>query len=105
MSLPYILTDSWDNPLMHLKAVAKPEDYVLFKLDIDNNAVEEKIVTTLLASPELMALIDEFVWEHHVNFVPMAKVWRETRSPRTMKDSIGIFRQLRQAGIRAHSWT
>ena len=31
--------DNWNNPLKHLRAVAKPEDYVLFKLDIDNNPV------------------------------------------------------------------
>ena len=32
---------SWNNPLKHLRAVATPEDYVLFKLDVDNNAVSD----------------------------------------------------------------
>ena len=41
--------DDWDNPLRHLLATATPEDYVLFKLDIDTNEVEEAIVRSLLA--------------------------------------------------------
>ena len=32
-------SEDWDNPLTHLLEVATPDDYVLFKLDIDNNAV------------------------------------------------------------------
>jgi hypothetical protein len=48
---------------------------VLFKLDIDNFGVEAEIVRQLLASPETMALIDEFIWEHHVDFQPMIKHW------------------------------
>jgi hypothetical protein len=90
---------------MHVEAVAKPEDYVLFKLDIDNNPVEERIVAKLLASPKLLSLIDEFVWEHHVNFAPMAAVWKQTGNSKKMKNSIEIFATLRRAGIRAHSWT
>jgi hypothetical protein len=35
--------------LQHLLATASPEDYVLFKLDIDTNEVEEAIVRSLLA--------------------------------------------------------
>ena len=41
--------DDWDNPLRHLLATATPDDYVLFKLDIDTNEVEEAIVRSILA--------------------------------------------------------
>ncbi len=35
--------------MKHLLAAARPEDYVLLKLDIDNNSVEEAIVRTMLS--------------------------------------------------------
>jgi hypothetical protein len=52
-----------------LKRIAKPEDYVVFKLDIDNSKIEAMFVEQLLASPELLALVDDFFFEHHVNVV------------------------------------
>ncbi len=96
----------WDNPLNHLRAVAKKEDYVLFKLDIDMNTVEEAMVHYLLDSPELLELIDDFFWEHHVNFEPMARWWGLSQdNSRNMTDSLALFTALRRAGVRAHSWT
>ena len=67
--------------------------------------VEERIVAALLASPSLMALIDDFYWEHHVNFAPLNSAWRTHRSPKKMNDSLDMFSGLRHAGVRAHSWT
>ena len=64
-----------DSPLRHIREVTKPEDYVLLKLDVDNTDVEEAIVQSLLANPDIIALIDEFFWEHHVNFKPMFPGW------------------------------
>mmetsp|Transcript_18087 Transcript_18087/g.42260 ORF Transcript_18087/g.42260 Transcript_18087/m.42260 type:complete len:425 (+) Transcript_18087:106-1380(+) len=95
------------NPLNHIKAVAKPDDYVMFKLDIDNTPIEEGIVHHLLADKEVQGLIDEFFWEHHINMNPVAKKsWfgHAIPSKTGQKDSIKIFRQLREMGIRAHSW-
>lgn len=39
------------NPLHVLKLTARKEDYVIFKLDIDNIPIEEAIVESLLADP------------------------------------------------------
>jgi hypothetical protein len=47
-----------------LKAVAKPGDFVAFKLDIDNSAVEIPILKALTEDPEALALVDEFFFEH-----------------------------------------
>ncbi len=88
-----------------MREVATVEDYVVFKLDIDNNPVEEGIVSTLLASPDLLALIDDFYWEHHVNFRPMSNVWLDLPPHSTMNQSLTLFDRLRRAGVRAHSWT
>mmetsp|Transcript_1897 Transcript_1897/g.4158 ORF Transcript_1897/g.4158 Transcript_1897/m.4158 type:complete len:442 (-) Transcript_1897:141-1466(-) len=94
-----------DSPLRHIRESATREDYVMFKLDIDNNPVEEGIVKELVADPELMSLIDEFFWEHHINMHPMKLAWKDQISETaTQRDSIQFFRTLREHGVRAHSW-
>ena len=40
---------------------------MVVKLDIDNNPLETLLVRQLLADPELVNLVDEFFWEHHVH--------------------------------------
>mmetsp|Transcript_2633 Transcript_2633/g.4510 ORF Transcript_2633/g.4510 Transcript_2633/m.4510 type:complete len:389 (+) Transcript_2633:70-1236(+) len=96
---------SSDSPLFHVRNTARLDDYVVFKIDIDNNPVEEAILYSLLDDPQLLSLIDEFYWEHHVNMYPMTKYWRETADPnKDQGDSIWAFRKMRELGIRAHSW-
>lgn len=66
-----------DNPLNHIRAHAKVEDYVLLKLDIDNNEVEEAIVNSMLRDPEvrtgqashIMSLrwVHGIVWASHAS--------------------------------------
>ena len=79
--LHYYNTFAWptldhsDCPLFHVREVVHPEDYVVFKLDIDNTPIEEAMVKTLLENPDILELIDEFFWEHHVNFKPMFPGW------------------------------
>jgi hypothetical protein len=58
---------SHDNPWNFVRKVAKSEDYVVVKLDIDNTPIEEKFIAQLRASSDLHSLIDEFYFEHHVN--------------------------------------
>ena len=58
---------SHDNPWNFIRKVAKPEDYVVVKLDIDHTPIEEKFIAQLRASSDLQNLIDEFYFEHHVN--------------------------------------
>lgn len=78
------------------------EDYVLFKLDIDNGPVEKGSVEYLLQHP---SLVDEFVWEHHAggNYL-LKNHWYGTADKLTVHDSYQYFLKLRQRGIRAHSW-
>ena len=100
------LAHNADNPFMHMKALAKPEDYVVFKLDVDAPTVELPLVQQILESKELQSLIDEFFWEHHVIKSPTTAFWAEDTfdTNRTMADSFRLFSQLRHLGIRAHSW-
>eukprot|EP00966_Prymnesium_polylepis_P217136 5025261-Prymnesium_polylepis.1 len=54
------------NPLVLLKALAAPEDFVVFKLDIDTSAIETSLIHQILEDEELMVRIDELYWEHAV---------------------------------------
>lgn len=93
------------SPLNMISTIAQRGDFVLFKLDIDNGDVENKIVAALLQSPKILSLIDEFVFEHHVNFPPMLPSWGNTVDKNaSLADSYNLFLRLRQMGIRAHSW-
>lgn len=100
------LPDDWDNPLKHILSETTPQDFVVFKLDIDNWRVEEALVRQILDSPALLSRIDEMFWEHHVNFQPMAGCCWGKAVHRDFKqeDSIAMFSALRRAGIRVHSW-
>ena len=44
-------------------ALCKPEDYVVFKLDIDHNELEVQLILQLLNSPKLLGLVDELFWD------------------------------------------
>lgn len=96
-----------DNPWTMVKMVTKEEDYVVVKLDIDNNPVEVELVRQLLNDDELAQLIDEFIWEHHVNMSPMSfRGWGANPGGSSngwgtdLASSYRIFVELRQKGIR-----
>lgn len=98
-------TSDPSSPLSIIKRIAQPGDFLVLKIDIDNFAVETQIVQELLADQGLIDLIDEFVHEEHVQFPPMLRYWGSTAHPnRTLYDSYMLFSQLRNSGIRAHSW-
>ncbi len=94
------------NTLEMIKRTVQPEDFFVFKLDIDSAPIEEPIAQTLLADdPEnggASALIDELMFEHHVNFYPMNKPWHMPGGD--LVTSYRLFRDLRKKGIRTHSW-
>eukprot|EP00403_Amphidinium_massartii_P011653 CAMPEP_0178413676 /NCGR_PEP_ID=MMETSP0689_2-20121128/22650_1 /TAXON_ID=160604 /ORGANISM="Amphidinium massartii, Strain CS-259" /LENGTH=415 /DNA_ID=CAMNT_0020034955 /DNA_START=80 /DNA_END=1324 /DNA_ORIENTATION=- len=98
------------SPLYHIKAVATPEDHVVVKIDIDTAHVEDAIIAGILADKTLQGLIDEIYYEHHVNVLPMRTAWGKNNPIHGynkeigQRESIGIFKKLREAGIRAHSW-
>lgn len=92
------------NPLNIIKTLCKPDDYVVLKVDIDNSKVELEFVNQLLVDPVLHSLVDEFFFEHHVNFQPMLKYWQTNKETMQLSDSYEIFGALRKHGIRAHGW-
>ena len=98
-----------DNPLTFIKELTTPEDYVVFKLDIDAPAIEIALVQQIMGDPELLALIDEFYFEHHVTGSPMQwEGWGNLSTNQAqlsdIQDSYELFSFLRSKGVRAHSW-
>ena len=99
------------NPLTFIKTLTKPEDYVVFKLDIDAPYVEIQLVQQIMKDELLLSLIDEFYFEHHVTGSPMQfRGWGNVsaKAPGVamgdITDSYHIFSTLRKNGVRAHSW-
>jgi len=60
-------------------------------------------VVQLLESPDLLELVDQFYFEHHVHMVELAPYLKETRQG-SMLESLQLFHELRKRGVAAHSW-
>lgn len=98
---------SYANPLTHLAHLASPDDFVVFKLDIDSPLIERQLVEQLLADPAMLARVDEFYYEHAVTGSPMLRTWlrgSHGKINETLSASYALFTRLRESGIRAHSW-
>ena len=90
------------NPWNILKSIAKVDDYVIIKLDIDTPTLENELINQVLNDISISSLIDEMFFEMHVTVNEMLPFWG--RAGGELKDSYVLFRKLREAGIRMHSW-
>ena len=90
------------NPWNILKSIAKVNDYVIIKLDIDTYQLENQLANQVLNDPSISSLIDEMFFEMHVTVKEMEPFWGAVGGE--MKDSYVLFRKLRELGIRMHSW-
>jgi len=97
--------------------MAKSDDYVVVKLDIDNNFIENSLIMQIIENRTISELIDEIFWENHVIGHPVAHfgAWvaplplkpplsTDINSHQNLSSSYNIFMELRHRGIRAHSW-
>lgn len=87
------------NAISLLKSIAKPEDFTVFKLDIDGAPIELPIAHALRDSKELASLVSELFFEHHVLTKAMYGAWG-TNLKEIMPDSYELFTALRKNGIR-----
>ena len=88
-----------------LRETARPQDFVVFKLDIDADALEEEIALALLQDDALAACIDDFYFEHHSDtHGAMDNLGWGSGLRRSLHESIQLFQAFRKRGIRAHSW-
>jgi len=91
------------NPISVLKEVARPGDFVVFKLDIDHPATETPLVDALLADAEALALIDTFYYELHFGLKEMEGFWGGGL-PGDVAQAADVFRRFREAGVQAQFW-
>lgn len=93
------------NPWRILKGMgARPEDYVVIKLDIDAPDIENPLIDQLMKDDSLLKVVDEVFYEHHVNTKVMLPHWGTQGSTILMADSYRNFGELRTKGVRMHSW-
>ena len=94
-----------NNPLAVIAAVARPQDYVVFKLDIDNGALEHELVRQLGENATLLRLVDEFFFEDHVSVEEFRFFWSESYGgPRDLAAAHKLLAGLREKGVRAHAY-
>lgn len=93
-----------DNVVERIYELCNENDFCGFKLDIDTPSVELPLVQQLLAQPSNTTIaLNEFFFEHHVHGTMQYHGWGDNVAS-TFADSITIFTQLRQLGVRSHSW-
>ena len=98
------------NAIELIRRIVKPEDFLVFKLDIDSAPIEEPIAYALMNDTPfgVSKLVDELMFEHHVKYNPMNGPWGLSAVPDdkvgTLEDSYKLFKGLRERGIRSHSW-
>ena len=90
------------NPWNILTSIAKEDDYVTVKLDIDQPKLENELINQILQNRSISSLIDEMFFEMHVRVAEMIPFWGN--QPGQLKDSYILFTKLRELGIRMHSW-
>jgi len=106
-----------NNPWRYVRDLARPEDFVVVKIDIDTPKIEIELMRQLLLDDDIMdsvededngvklsELIDELYFEHHVWGSGLSPIWADYGMDGDMVGSYAMFSQLRNLGIRAHSW-
>jgi len=93
------------SPIRILKDIVHSEDFLVLKIDIDNEELELGIIYSFISDTTVTDLIDEFFFEHHVSLNPMEHyAWGHKDKVNNITESYQLFGRLRNAGIRAHSW-
>ena len=96
--------------LTKLQEVARPEDFVVVKEDIEGQkgAPEAFIVEAIANRPEIAALVDEIFFEDHFWFDGLDFGWGNLTGSRDrvgdVDDALRLMHKLRVRGVRSHFW-
>ncbi|CAE7259644.1 unnamed protein product [Symbiodinium sp. CCMP2592] len=92
-----------NNPMTLVYEKCRPQDFCVFKLDVDTSWLENAVAGQLVNDP---GNLKEFFFEHHVQTLQLAQWWGPpgTHSGLTIRHSYDLFARMRQKGVRAHSW-
>ena len=92
------------NPLRMILENFIEEDLVILKLDVDSPMVELGLIEEILGNNRLCRLIDHLYFEHHVHLEELSPYWSAGSMKGSVRDSLKLFRELREKGIAAHYW-
>ncbi|KAJ1621084.1 hypothetical protein T492DRAFT_1073184 [Pavlovales sp. CCMP2436] len=96
--------------LLTIGQVARPEIFVVLKLDIDTFDVERQVVEELRTNARgtnASLLVDEFFFEYHFatpNEPNLHTYWPRRTRGGTVDDALSLMHELRAKGTRAHFW-
>ena len=88
------------SPLGILKSKFVPGDFIVVKLDIDNENLESRIMQQVLNMPGMIA---EMFFEKHFDAPEMHPYFGQGLTS-TLKDALTLFQKFRRAGLRLHYW-
>jgi hypothetical protein len=94
--------DSIFNPFKTLLENYGEEDLVVVKIDIDGGP-EMPFLTQILNDARLSNMIDHLYFENHVHLGELAGNWGSGMKG-TIKDTLDLFRSMRDKGVAAHYW-
>ena len=108
---------SEDSFLAKLRETARPEDFVVLKVDIDQPALEQSLIRRIADDPDLADLIDELYLEydglsiadHRPTAYTINGSFCRTHSclqpeHSTIASAVALMQRLRSRGIRSHFW-
>ena len=113
MNIPASLERNVSGSILRtIKQVAREQDFVSFKLDIDTPEIEIPIFLDILERDEYSKYIDEFFFELHFRCEFMLFCgWMDHNMPEEVNgfklersNVLKAFQRLRYKGIRAHIW-
>ncbi|CAJ1401429.1 unnamed protein product [Effrenium voratum] len=100
---PVVSTEAHENnPVALISKLCRPQDFCVFKLDIDEPETERELFGQLIrpGGPVSQGLLDEFFWEDHVDLPAYGLFGGKG----TLEESYQRFLLLRARGVRAHAW-
>lgn len=90
------------NPLETMRRIYKPGDFIVFKLDIDNDPLEDKIMEQISNDDGLIAMISEMYLEKHYTSKESDKFFGKPVT--TYPEAVRQLARLRSRGLRIHYW-
>ena len=90
------------NPLEVMRRIYQAGDFIVFKLDIDNDPLEDRIIQTIKTDPSVSAMIAEMFFEKHYNSKESDRFFGHPET--TYPDAVKQLADLRASGLRIHYW-
>lgn len=90
------------NPVDWIKKIYRPGDFIVFKLDIDDDDVESVLIQQVLELDDAGDIIAEMFFEKHYTATDMLPAFGETSTD--YPAAVRLLQALRMKGLRVHYW-